>query len=73
MKVYRDPLLKMVHNPGGDWHPGKGDNPRYNPTYRGYFTSFITGSGAPACKASENEWLEDDSFPFGVSGAKCWL
>ena len=19
----------MVHNPGGDWHPGKGDNPRY--------------------------------------------
>ena len=22
-----DPLLKMVHNPGGDWNPGKGDNP----------------------------------------------
>ena len=21
----RDSL--MVHNPGGDWHPGKGDNP----------------------------------------------
>ena len=19
-----DPLLKMVHNPGGDWHPGRG-------------------------------------------------
>ena len=19
----------MVHNPGGDWHPGKGDNPTY--------------------------------------------
>ena len=19
----------MVHNPGGDWHPGKGDNPKY--------------------------------------------
>ena len=24
-----DPLLKMVHNPGGDWYPGQGDNPRY--------------------------------------------
>ena len=21
------PILKMVHNPGGDWHPGRGDNP----------------------------------------------
>ncbi len=29
MKVYRDSLLKMVHNPGGDWHPGRGDNPIY--------------------------------------------
>ena len=25
-----DSLLKMVHNPGGDWHPGTGDNPRKN-------------------------------------------
>ena len=24
-----DPLLKMSHDPGGDWHPGKGDNPTY--------------------------------------------
>ena len=24
MKVYRDSLLKMVHNPGGDWNPGWG-------------------------------------------------
>ena len=23
-----DSLLKMVHNPGGDWNPGRGDNPR---------------------------------------------
>ena len=22
----------MVHNPGGDWHPGRGDNPSYNPS-----------------------------------------
>ena len=21
------PSLKMLHNPGGDWHPGTGDNP----------------------------------------------
>ena len=21
--------LKMVHNPGGDWNPGQGDNPSY--------------------------------------------
>ena len=25
----RDPLLKMVHNPGGDWHPGWGVDPNY--------------------------------------------
>ena len=25
-----DPLLKMFHNPGGDWHPGRGDNPTYH-------------------------------------------
>ncbi len=24
-----DSLLKMVHNPGGDWNPGRGDNPNY--------------------------------------------
>ena len=23
-------LPKMVHNPGGDWHSGRGDNPRKN-------------------------------------------
>ena len=27
--LVRDPLLKMFHNPGGDWNPGRGDNPRY--------------------------------------------
>ena len=27
--LIRDSLLKMVHNPGGDWHPGRGDNPNY--------------------------------------------
>ncbi len=24
---FRDSLLKMVHSPGGDWNPGRGDNP----------------------------------------------
>ena len=28
MKVYRDSLQKIV-NPGGDWHPGKGDSPGF--------------------------------------------
>ena len=23
-----DPLLKMVHNPGGDWNPGRGGQPK---------------------------------------------
>ena len=23
----------MVHNPGGDWHPGRGDNPIYAQNY----------------------------------------
>ena len=27
-----DSLLKMVHNPGGDWNPGKGDNPNFPAT-----------------------------------------
>ena len=27
--LVRDPLLKMFHNPGGDWNPGRGDNPIY--------------------------------------------
>ena len=27
--LVRDPLLKMFRNPGGDWHPGQGDNPKY--------------------------------------------
>ena len=26
--LVRDPLLKC-NNPGGDWHPGRGDNPNY--------------------------------------------
>ena len=26
-----DLLLKMSYNPGGDWHPGRGDNPSYIP------------------------------------------
>ena len=25
-----DSLLKMFHNPGGDWNPGRGDNPKYS-------------------------------------------
>ena len=24
MKVLGFPVLKMIHNPGGDWHPGWG-------------------------------------------------
>ena len=24
-----DPLLKMVHNPGGDWNPGRGGQPKF--------------------------------------------
>ena len=27
--LVRNPLLKMVHNPGGDWHPVRGPHPRY--------------------------------------------
>ena len=41
----------MVHNPGGDWHPGKGDDPKYITSNRGasipkigimtYYKSFV--------------------------------
>ena len=31
--LVRDSLLKMVHNPGGDWNPGRGDNPTYINTH----------------------------------------
>ena len=27
--LVRDFLLKMVHNPGGDWNPGRGPYPSY--------------------------------------------
>ena len=27
---YRDALLKMFHNPGGHWNPGRGPHPRYH-------------------------------------------
>ena len=26
----RDPLLNMFHNPGGDWHPGRGVDQMYH-------------------------------------------
>ena len=36
-----DPLLKMFHNPGGDWNPGRGDNPRDTRS----LTLFVYGTG----------------------------
>ena len=30
----------MVHNPGGDWNPGRGDNPKY----KGFISSTIPGN-----------------------------
>ena len=29
--LVRDSLLKMFHNPGGDWNPGWGVDLKYNP------------------------------------------
>ena len=35
MEVYRDPLLlKMVHNPGGDWNFGRGGQPNPSVFYK---------------------------------------
>ena len=33
-----DPLLKMVHNPGGDWHPGRGVDLTHTIHASGIFT-----------------------------------
>ena len=41
MKVYRDSLLKMECHPGGDWHPGKGDNPNFSIHLKGVFFVYL--------------------------------
>ena len=44
MKVfYRDSLLKMVHNPGGDWHPGWGVDLMYM-VYTGNMRESLQGT-----------------------------
>ena len=62
----------MVHNPGGDWHPGRGDNPIYiyiyhiyrvcNPSYPFLmpFIGVITpvrSSKGPSCKPTIEDCL----------------
>ena len=52
MKVYyRDslPTKNGIYNPGGDWHPGKGDNPQSSPR------RLIGGVGNPA-KTAASSW-----------------
>ena len=49
--LYRDPLLKMVHNPGGDWHPGRGHNPIYNSN----FVDDLTRTSQTTCERSQCE------------------
>ena len=53
-----DSLLKMVHNPGGDWNPGRGDNPKY--------TSSMRNQKNMGCKEPPLE----DSFSAEISAAK---
>ena len=31
--LVRDPLLKMFHDPGGDWNPGRGGQPNISFMY----------------------------------------
>ena len=38
--LVRDSLLKMVHNPGGHWNPGKGPYPIYV-LIHGIFDGFL--------------------------------
>ncbi len=40
----------MFHNPGGDWHPGRGDNPTYFSPNIAFFSGWLTDldpHGAP--------------------------
>ena len=64
----RDSLLKMVHNPGGDWHPGWGVDLSYPLRFfghlaRGLVSPFcnhrIVGSMRPTLLPCEYmEWLD---------------
>ena len=45
----------MVHNPGGDWNPGKGDNPSFIPIlYRVSAPSQVVGNGISAINSMSN-------------------
>ena len=39
----RDSLLKMVHNPGGHWNPGKGPLTQYMPHFLGFLLFHFRG------------------------------
>ena len=39
-----DSLLKMVHNPGGDWNPGWGVDLKYNPLTVSHLRAFGTSA-----------------------------
>ena len=38
-----DSLLKMVHNPGGDWNPGWGVDLKYRCWFQMVFSSQLSG------------------------------
>ena len=65
----RDSLLKMVHNPGGHWHPGKGpaipklysivNDPKFLGKWGWSSNPMLITGGGPACKGL---WLFSGAF-----------
>ena len=53
----------MVHNPGGDWHPGRGDDPNYEDCSNIFYAFTI------CFLVSENGYLSGSTLKGFVSGA----
>ena len=83
--LVRDSLLKMVHNPGGHWHPGRGPHPSYAIRKCDYLS--FQGRGGPnlfsplLCRCTGDwMWLENQGqhwvtylVGWAPSGCKWWL
>ena len=56
---FRDSVLKMVHNPGGHWHPVRGPHPIYK--YKNIF--FKVQGGSPSLAATMKSFNGLIGFP----------
>ena len=66
-RFFGDPLQKMVHNPGGDWHPGQGVNPSNQGNFGAVHQTF---NGMPFAWRLEFTWQGMLSHPTSLNDAE---